>query len=569
MSRQHSIVPHKTNYFFIPLEDDYLAMYECIAEELDPIKEEQKFKLSGPSDCKAMIASVLEAWMNSKRPTAKCDEDLFVYFTYDEWEQALRYRYKRSTIIQCLKEMEVEGYWADDSTPLIKEHQGTVKKRHFVQNTFEYQLNLPVVIGLLAQLPEQSPFDQKAKPSLGRPRKSSVKINGLNKNGLNSDDRDVKTDGQSVKTNDSRSKINAPFYTQTRQIEQTNTDSAYSGTSENPQSAIAPHTQSLSQDYVPDWVDDAQREHIGQRLDGAIEKILVATGETSDGFTNSFDSTGRDSDPRRGNALPGVSGVGQQSANEGTTNPVSDRAGQSSRSAERDARTPVDGKGEVNAPTSSSSPGSTHHAADHPSALGTDATGRASTSTQAGLPTVSPEAPSRAAHGAEVSGYRQVGEQATLTAAVKRAAARKEKKTEYRIFFTTQGSAVRDWYEEAFGIKLDETPALAVACNTLGKRESVTRENMLLVRSEIKTNKWAKANSICPSPQDLANDTGVTRWEKWLLPAMNRRTTESSAGSDETVLWQGRTMTYAEADENGWQGGFGDFIQHTQYGKQG
>lgn len=36
---------------------------------------------------------------------------------------------------------------------------------------------------------------------------------------------------------------------------------------------------------------------------------------------------------------------------------------------------------------------------------------------------------------------------------------------------------------------------------------------------------------------------------------------------DGMVMWMGRMMTYAEADENGWNGGFGEFIQHTHYGR--
>ncbi|MGH2478856.1 MAG: hypothetical protein ACRDHW_04270, partial [Ktedonobacteraceae bacterium] len=246
--RQHSIVPHRANYFFIPLEDDYLAMYEDLAAELDPIKERNEKKLSGSSDCKAMIASVLEAWMNSKRPTAKCDDDLFVYYTYDEWEQALRYRYKRSTIIQCLKEMEDEGEWTDSEGTL---YQGTIKKRHFVQNTYEYQLNLPVIMALLEKLPEQSPFEQKARPSLGRPRKNRVNKNRSEINGLNSDDRSVKIDGQSVK-------INAPFYTQTSHTTQTDTEETYapSQLTNDSDSAFAssPHAPSSSEQEI-DFVE--------------------------------------------------------------------------------------------------------------------------------------------------------------------------------------------------------------------------------------------------------------------------------------------------------------------------
>ena len=190
MSRQHSIVPHKSNYFFLPLEDDYLAMYEDLAQELDPIKAGKEEKLSGPSDCKAMIAAYLEHWMNSKRLTATCDDDFYTYLTIPEWEQALRYRYKRNMIIQCLQEMETEGQWTDTEGKHgepMKRYTGTIKKRPYIQNTFEYCLNLPVLLALMAKLPEQSPFEKKARPSLGRPRKSSPKINGLKINGLKSD----------------------------------------------------------------------------------------------------------------------------------------------------------------------------------------------------------------------------------------------------------------------------------------------------------------------------------------------------------------------------------------------
>lgn len=241
MSRQHSIIEHRANYFYLMLEDDYLAMYEHLAEVIDPRKEETGQKLSGPSDCKAMIASVLEHWMNSKRLTAKCEEDLYVYMTYEEWEQALRYRYKRSTIIQCLKEMEIEGIWVDTEGKYGEEgleYIGTIRKLHFVQNTFQYMLHLPVVQGLLAQLPEQSPYEQKPRPSLGRPKKNHTEINGLKTNDIKINRLNL--DGQSVKTNDGSVKTNAPFYTQITQIN-TNSERGYASAD-----ATASHAHALS-----------------------------------------------------------------------------------------------------------------------------------------------------------------------------------------------------------------------------------------------------------------------------------------------------------------------------------
>lgn len=47
----------------------------------------------------------------------------------------------------------------------------------------------------------------------------------------------------------------------------------------------------------------------------------------------------------------------------------------------------------------------------------------------------------------------------------------------------------------------------------------------------------------------------------------------STPKDEDMVMWwdqqtgQQRLMTYAEADENGWEGGFGEFIQHTNYGR--
>lgn len=203
---QHSIIEHRANYFFIRLEDDYLAMHEKINEEIEALGLPER-QDSGPADCKAMISAVLEQWMNSKRPNAKCEEDLFVYFTYDEWEHQLRYRYKRSTIIRCLKEMPMEGQWLDEQDEI---HVGTIKVRHYIQNTYAYMLNTPVVQGLLAALPDQSPYGPRPKTPLGRPRKNHSKINGLKKDGINLNR--LKTDGNTeIPSENTRNNDEIPF----------------------------------------------------------------------------------------------------------------------------------------------------------------------------------------------------------------------------------------------------------------------------------------------------------------------------------------------------------------------
>jgi|SRR5579859_204940 len=230
MSRQHSIVKHPSNYFYVSLEDDYLFLYDILAKQLDPLKVEQGQPKSASSDCKAMIAAVLEGWMNSKRPNAKNESDLYVHFTIDEWIQQLRYRYKRSVVIQCLHEMEEEGTSTDPQTG--KTIKGTIKKRLFVQNTFSYLLNLPVVQSLLDDLPEQSPYDMRPRPALGRP-----KINGLKMDGISEEESSLKKDGikinglkkDSIPEKQSKKrpinaksslKKDAPFYTQNSVITQ-------------------------------------------------------------------------------------------------------------------------------------------------------------------------------------------------------------------------------------------------------------------------------------------------------------------------------------------------------------
>lgn len=248
MSRQHSIVIHKANYFFRVLEDDYLLLYKSMAEEVDSTKAQEERKLSASSDCKAMIASVLENWMNSKRPAAKNNDDLCVYFTIDDWLGELRHRYGRNVVIQCLKEMEAEGTFLDHDGKYGEKgivYIGTIIKEHYIQNTFKYRLNLPVLQALIEALPEQSPYEQKAHPMiLGRPKKSSPKLNGLEinrliKNGLEKDFESPKINFQSPKKD-------APFYTQietdSTQIQDTNVASV---------DATAPASDNFPEDGEP------------------------------------------------------------------------------------------------------------------------------------------------------------------------------------------------------------------------------------------------------------------------------------------------------------------------------
>ncbi len=221
---QHSIIEHRANYFYVRLEDDYLALCERVNQEIEELELPER-STSGPADCKAMMLSILEHWMNSKKLTAKCEEDLYVYLTYDEWAHQLRYRYKRSVIIRCLKEMPLEGQWLDEQGEI---HVGLMKSKHHIQNTYAYMLNVQVVQGLLSQLPEQSPYGPRPKILLGRPKKSrseinDIKENGLKINGLKTDDiPEIPSENTPINA-EIPSKNKRSFYTQITNTQITNT----------------------------------------------------------------------------------------------------------------------------------------------------------------------------------------------------------------------------------------------------------------------------------------------------------------------------------------------------------
>ena len=80
-----------------------------------------------------------------------------------------------------------------------------------------------------------------------------------------------------------------------------------------------------------------------------------------------------------------------------------------------------------------------------------------------------------------------------------------------RISWSLEGAAFRGWYEELTGVTLDETAVNARACNSLGKRASVTYDNLKLVVKEIRTNKWVKRECVAVTVQDMASDDKMLR----------------------------------------------------------
>src|ERR1700752_5352991 len=108
----HSIVEHRAGYHFVRIEEDYLAI--CANGKCSP-------------HCKALILSVPENWMNSKREKR---EGPYIHFTMQEWIQQTYMLYERNVISDCIQEMLEEKLILRRSV------------RRYGQNTFEYPLNL-------------------------------------------------------------------------------------------------------------------------------------------------------------------------------------------------------------------------------------------------------------------------------------------------------------------------------------------------------------------------------------------------------------------------------------------
>ncbi len=130
----HSIIEHRANYHFIKVEEDYVHI--CSNNGQYP-------------QCKAVILSILEHWINDKRAKGL---DEYVYMTYPEWIDNMYGFFRRSTIIACLTELEQEQLI---SRRAVKRH-GKI--------TYEYTLNVQVVQERLKQLSERT--EKYCRPNL-------------------------------------------------------------------------------------------------------------------------------------------------------------------------------------------------------------------------------------------------------------------------------------------------------------------------------------------------------------------------------------------------------------------
>jgi hypothetical protein len=149
---------------------------------------------------------------------------------------------------------------------------------------------------------------------------------------------------------------------------------------------------------------------------------------------------------------------------------------------------------------------------------------------------------------------------------------------------TLLGGQVREWYEIIRATRVRLTPNNVKALNVMGDLDGMTFENLKETIETIDDQGLVKSKNIPIGPQELASENGYWSFDKWLPVVMrNRQRAEKKSQKPDNntvtvpmdsgmVLWADSTgvermMSYAEADENGWNGGFGEFIQHTNYGR--
>ena len=130
----HSIIEHRASYYFIRIEEDFLAI--CCNGKSSP-------------HCKALILAILEHWINTKRAKG---EGNYVYLTIPQWIRHTYMLYERNVITGCLQELLEEG--------LIDRRQIIIHD----QKTFEYTLNVDAIHEHLKKLP--SKLDKETLPNL-------------------------------------------------------------------------------------------------------------------------------------------------------------------------------------------------------------------------------------------------------------------------------------------------------------------------------------------------------------------------------------------------------------------
>lgn len=187
-----SLIPEKPHYAYVRRRDDLLLVFEHLARKLEPEKKKQdasgkkKRRFSGPSACKALIVDILDfrARYVLAQNLALKETEVWDPITVPELAFQLRQGYSEDVIARCIQEMLVEGSWTDVEGEYGKPghiYQGTLLRRSAGINSYAYQLHYPVLRGLVAALPSESPFNVWQRRKWPEKKRGKVlrKIGGL------------------------------------------------------------------------------------------------------------------------------------------------------------------------------------------------------------------------------------------------------------------------------------------------------------------------------------------------------------------------------------------------------
>ncbi len=473
---QHSVIEHRANYFFLKLEEDYIAIFP---EE------------DGHRHCKAAILSILEHWMNAKRTEISCDDDLYTYLSYPQFVKRMFHLYGRNTVIRSLEELV--------KSALVLKRPYTDQ---FNQDTFEYRLHIQAVQTRLQALPDV-------------PVRGSLRINGgsLPINYPSFTDKP----GGSLD-------VNGGSFTDKPNIDTTiDTDI---DTSQIPVERAHP---SLQRGAI---------NETGDVLEKTLEEVKTASGKHKAVSSHSHAAIGSDEDislAETAHRIPAVQVPGARSLPLAVT-PLSGGQGDTSVQAQILTSEPVPSQD-----------------------------GAASAATPLGG-TIS----------ATGSGPRRRG---------------KNPIPERPPQLTLEGVQAREWYEEIRDVKVRQTPGNVKDLNDLGECEGLSKLSLLTMIEHLENKKWVKDNQVAISLHMLSGNDArfafLSFEENWPLikRKLNGKKPQSRPTLDEVdciderwcvykrpgddqewILWQGELCTPEEADERGYAGGGGLYIQ-TQYAK--
>ncbi len=156
---------------------------------------------------------------------------------------------------------------------------------------------------------------------------------------------------------------------------------------------------------------------------------------------------------------------------------------------------------------------------------------------------------------------------------------------------TLEGVQAREWYEEIRDVKVRMTAGNVQDLNDLGECEGLSKLSLLTMIEHLENKKWVKDNQVAISLHMLSGNDArfafLSFEENWPLikRKLNGKKPQSRPMLDEVdciderwcvykrpgddqewILWQGELCTPEEADERGYAGGGGLYIQ-TQYAK--